>query len=120
MATTNITFEPAEFDVHVTATTDVVPFEYSRQLPPPDGDVDIGSRGLEESPESEAKMGVHYTVETLVGGKHFVVKFEPGEPRGRFEGLHLIPSAIKQNMKLIVMNPYGKHETLTINLIVDK
>lgn len=92
MATSNITFEPAEFDFHVTATTDAVSFEYSRQLPPPEGAVDYDdTRLVYESSESEAKMGIHYTRETLIGVNDLWVYCESGNTRAYFEELHLIP-----------------------------
>lgn len=119
LVASDIVFEPEEFDVHVTPETDVVPFEYSRLLPNPDF-VQWKSRHLVESPDSEAKHGIHYTVDTSVYGSEFFVYFEPDEPRGRYEGLHIIPSAIDRNMKLIIMNYVGDRETLTINLIVNE
>lgn len=118
-AACDIAFTPEQFDVRVTSKTDVIPFEYSRMLPNPNGDIQSDDRVLTESPESEAKMGVHYTVETLIGGKNFLVSFEPDHATGRYEGLHILPSAIDRNMKLVVKNPINTQASVTINLIVE-
>lgn len=116
----DVVFEPNEFDVYIKPDTDIIPFEYSRELPPPKGNIDKNRRWLSEDPTSEAKMGVHYSVEGLDPFCEFKVYFEPNEAKGRYEGLHLIPSAIDHNMKLVLRNPIGENATLTINLIVDK
>lgn len=120
MATSNITFETAEFDFHVTATTDVVPFSCSRQLPPPDGDVESDKRLLYESPDSEAKMSVQYTVETFSGRDRLVSQIRAGRTSRPLRGAGPYPLGHKTGHETDSDESIGKQETLTTNLIVDK